>query len=385
MRQQSSKDIKTQSKNGTPSTMEELLAATRYTLKGFKRGETITGKVVEITGRTIYVDIGGKAEAVVADQEYELAKDYFRALKPGDEVTGVVLITENDAGQVILSLRIAAADSRWKAFEQAMAEDETINVKGKESTKGGLLVDADGIFGFIPASQLSRDYEGNVNELVGKDIQVKVIEVDRSQNRLVLSEKAVSEADEIEKRKKAMEAVIIGGEYDGRVVGMVPFGIFVEIDLQSKTKPKSKKEEGEEIKLEGLVHISEISWEKVDDVNQIIKEGDTVKVQVIGIDEENGKLALSIKRLSSDPWLVVGGRYKTDSKHKGTVSKVAPYGILVRMERGIEGLIHASKMPAGMTFKEGDNVDVFVESVDLDKRRLSLGVVMKDTKGMIYK
>lgn len=356
-----------------PSTMEELLKSTGYTLKGFKRGEMVKGKVVEVTGRTVYIDIGGKAEAVVAEKEFALSKEYFKAMKPGDEITGVVLITENDAGQVILSLKRAAADSKWKQFEDALAEEKTIVVKGKDVTKGGLLVDADGVYGFIPASQLSRDFENNSAALVGKNINAKVIEVDRQQNRLVLSEKAVSEAEEIEKRKKVLEAVKLDSEYTGKVVGIVPFGAFVEISLESKPKPKKDEE-----KLEGLVHISEMSWEKVDEVAKFLKEGQEVKVQVIGVDEENGKLALSMKRLSDDPWSVVGKKYKVDSKHEGTVTKITPYGILVRMEKGIEGLIHASKMPANMPFKEGDKVEVFVESLDLEKRRLSLGVVLTE-------
>jgi predicted RNA-binding protein with RPS1 domain len=144
---------------------------------------------------------------------------------------------------------------------------------------------------------------------------------------------------------------------------VVPFGVFVEIPVDGQ-------------KLEGLVHISEISWEKVDSVGKSVKEGDEVEVQVIGTDEENGKLALSMKRLRDDPWKEMASKYPVESKHKGKVVKVMPYGVFVNLDKGIEGLIHASKMPADMSFKEGDEVDVFVESVDLDKRRLSLGVVL---------
>jgi ribosomal protein S1 len=365
------KTSKTVSKTGTgPSTMEELLAVTGYKLRGFKRGQTIKGKVKEVTGRTMYVDIGGKAEAVIADQEFNLSKDYFMTLKPGDDISGVVLVSENDAGQVVLSLRQAAVDSKWKKYEEALADDKVISVKGKEVTKGGLLVEDDGVFGFIPSSQFGREAV-DVASLVGKPIRVKVVEVDRSQNRLVLSEKAVSEAEEIEQRKQALAGLKLEGEYDGVVVGSVPFGAFVEIKITPKGKTKK-----DEIKLEGLVHISEMSWEKVDDVSKVVKEGDKIKVVVIGVDEENGKLALSIKRMSDDPWLVVAKKYKVDSKHKGEVTKVTPYGVLIRLERGIEGLIHASKMPVDRAFNVGDPVDVFVESVDLDKRRLSLGVIL---------
>jgi small subunit ribosomal protein S1 len=352
--------------------MDELLKATGYKLKGFKRGEKVSGKVAEVTGRTVYIDIGGKAEAIVSEQEYDLARDYFRALKPGDEVEGIVLVSENDSGQVILSLRKAAIDTRWSTLESAMAEERALPVKVREVTKGGLLVDVDGIYGFIPSSQLGRELEGNLSAAVGKSLSTRVIEVDRAQNRLVLSEKAISEAGEIEERRKALAAVKIGGEYEATVVGVVQFGVFAEIIIPGK---KGKKAE-EAIRLEGLIHISELSWEKIDEVGKVIKVGDKVKVQVIGIDEENGKLALSVKRLTEDPWAIVEKKYKVDSNHSGTVAKVAPYGVLVRLEKGIEGLIHASKMPGDKSFAEGEKVDVFVESVDLEKRRLSLGVVL---------
>lgn len=353
---------------GKPTTMDELLRATGYVLKGFRRGETVKGKVAEVTGRSVYVNIGGKSEAIVAEQEFDLARDYFRSLKIGDEVTGVVLIAENDAGQVVLSLRRAAVDSKWKKYEDALANEEIITVHGKEATKGGLLVEDEGVYGFVPASQFSKEIEDPA-KLAGMPIKVKVIEVDRQQNRLVLSEKAVSEAEEIEKRRKALSSVKVEGEYEGTVAGLVPFGAFVEVDVGKA---------GVAEKLEGLVHISEISWEKIEDVSKVVKEGEKVKVVVIGIDEDNGKLALSIKRLTEDPWSIMANKYKNDTKHAGEVTRITPYGILVKMERGIEGLIHASKMPVDRVFQVGEHVNVFVESVDLDKRRLSLGVVLTE-------
>ena len=359
----------------SPQTMEELLAATGYKLHGFKRGEKVKGKIVEITNRTVYVDIGGKAEAVVSEQEVELARDYFRNLKPGDAVEGIVLVSENDAGQVVLSLRKAAVDNRWNSLEQAMTDETELVVKVREVTRGGLLVDLDGVYGFVPSSQVGRELEGDLSVAMGKTLRVKAIEVDRGQNRLVLSEKAVSEAEEITKRRQALGTVKIGGEYDATVVGIVPFGVFAELVFDGEDKKKKEVVE-EQIRLEGLIHISELSWEKIDEVNKMVKVGDKLKVQVIGVDEENGKLALSVKRLTGDPWTIVQKKYEVDSKHEGVVTKMAPYGVLVRMERGIEGLIHASKMPADKTFNEGDKVSVFVESVDLEKRRLSLGVVL---------
>lgn len=353
--------------------MEELLKSTGYKIKTFKRGDVVEGVVSGLAGRTVYVDVGGKTEAVIGEAEYESSKEYLKSLKVGDKITAVVVSPEADSGQIILSLKRAVEDSKWKMAEEAHEQNKIIEVKGKEVTKGGLLVEIEGgMYGFVPSSQLSRESAENMNTLVGKTFQTKVIEVDRSENRLVLSEKAIVDAEEIEKRRKIMSVVKDGEFYDGVVTGIVPFGVFIEI--------KAGKQ-----KLEGLVHISEISWEKVDDVNKILKEGQKVKVMVIGRDDENGKLALSLKRLSDDPWKIMAAKYPVDSKHAGKVIKIAPYGIFVNLEKGIEGLIHASKMPAGMDFSEGQEVEVFVESVDMDKRRLSLGVVVKDTKEMIYK
>ncbi len=359
-------------KTKSPQTMAELLTQAGQPVKTFKRNDVVKGTVSEIAGRTVYINVGGKTEAIIAEAEYETAKDYIETLKVGDEITGTVISPESEAGQIVLSLRRAAADSRWKMFDEAMASDQILTVKGKEVTRGGLLVEIEGVYGFVPASQLSKEWSDKVEKLVDQPVQVKVIEVNREDNRLVLSEKAVSEAEEIAERKKALSAVKIGGEYAGKVVGIVPFGAFVEIKAGKQM-------------LEGLVHISEISWEKIDDVTKALNLADEVKVQVIGVDEDTGKLALSIKRRTDDPWKDMAKNYPVDSKHHGKVVKIAPYGVFVNLAKGVEGLIHASKMPAEVGFIEGQDVDVFVESVDMDKRRLSLGVVVKDTKSMIYK
>lgn len=348
-------------------TMDELLASTGYVLKGFRRGETVMGKVTEVGSRAVFVDVGGKMEAIVSESEYETNRDYLKSLKVGDEVTAYVVSPESDGGQMVLSLRRAASDARWKQFEEAMESGSDMFGMVKETNKGGLLVEIEGVVGFVPASQLSHQAAEGLDKMVGKKVGVKVVEVDRIVNRLVLSEKAVTDAGEIEQRRKLLELVKVGANYKGKIVGIVPFGVFVEVMV--KNGPN-------ETKLEGLVHISEISWEKIDSVSSSLKDGDTVDVQVIGTDEENGKLALSIKRLTDDPWKRVAAGYQIDSKHKGNVVKVAPYGVFVHLDKGIEGLIHASKMPADKSYKVGDNVDVFVESVDLEKRRLSLGVVL---------
>ena len=352
---------------GAPTTMAELLAATKHKINTYKRGDVVKGRVAAVVGRTMFVDVGGKTEGILGDREFDMAREYLESLKVGDEVSGVVISQENDSGQIILSLKRAADDSRWKSFEEAHENGTTITVKGREVNKSGLLVDAEGLVGFIPSSQFSRELSESPSTLVGKPIKVQVIEVDREQNRLVLSEKAVTEAVEIEERKKLLKLVKIGTSYDGTVTGIVPFGAFIQVTVGKGAKA---------VELEGLVHISEISWEKVDDVHTVLKEGQEVEVQVIGIDEATGKLALSLKKMSDDPWKEIVKDYPVDSKHNGKVVKVAPYGVFVNLKSGIEGLIHASKMPAEAAFKEGQELEVFIESIDTEKRRLSLGVVL---------
>ncbi|MDP1743420.1 MAG: S1 RNA-binding domain-containing protein [Candidatus Amesbacteria bacterium] len=351
----------------SPLTMAQLLASTGHKISTHKRGDVVKGIITAISGHMMFVDVGGKTEGILGDREFDMAKEYLESLKVGDEVTGVVISQENDSGQIILSLKRAADDSRWKNFEEAHANGTNITVKGREVNKSGLLVDAEGLVGFIPSSQFSHELSESPQALIGKPIKVQVIEVDREQNRLVLSEKAVTESIEIEARKKLLKLVKIGTNYAGIVTGIVPFGAFVQVKVGKGAKA---------VELEGLVHISEISWEKVDDVHTQLTEGQAVEVQVIGIDESTGKLALSLKKLSDDPWINIVKDYPVDSKHKGKVVKVAPFGVFVNIRAGIEGLIHASKMSGEGGFKIGEEVNVFIESIDTDKRRLSLGVVL---------
>ncbi len=353
--------------NQKPMTMADLLASTGHKINTYKRGDVVIGRIKDISGQTIFVDVGGKTEGILGDREFDMARDYLESLKIGDEVSAIVISQENDSGQIILSLKRAADDSRWKNFEEAHENMTTITVRGREVNKSGLLVDAEGLIGFIPSSQFSHEMSESPQALVGKPIKVMVIEVDREQNRLVLSEKAVTEAAEIAARKKLLKLVKIGTNYPGTVTGIVPFGAFIQVKVDKGAKA---------VELEGLVHISEISWEKVDDVRTVLKENQDVVVQVIGIDEATGKLALSVKKLSGDPWNNIVADYPVDSTHTGKIVKVAPFGVFVNLKVGIEGLIHASKMPSETGFKEGQEVEVFIESIDTDKRRLSLGVVL---------
>lgn len=360
-------------KTGTPTTMEELLALTGYEISAPKPGEVLSGLVTDISRKMVLVDIGAKTEGMVVDKEFLAAKDFIGDLTVGDEVSVYVLSPENDRGQILLSLKRALIDRRWEQFTEYLSTGEMVSVTGLEVNKGGMIVLADGIRGFVPSSQFGKDYLGRMERLLNQDFKVKVIEVDKEKNRLIFSERHVSEAEALAKKAQALGFVEEGGTYDGVVSGIMPFGVFVGVEV-----PLGKTEKEGVGKVEGLVHISEISWEKVNDPNDYFKLGDQIKVKVLGVDEAAGKLNLSVKQLSGDPWDTVKDKYPEGAKVAGRVTRTAPFGTFVTLEPGIDGLIHISKIPAGDEPKVGEEVQVFVESVDPEQRRMSLGVVLTE-------
>lgn len=357
-----------------PKTMEELLNMTGALAKNPKKGETIIGTISDKTRKHMMVDIGGKTEGIVVDKEFEAARDYIDQLEVGDKVEAYIISSENDRGQILLSLKKAAVETKWDEFTKAMESGQTVEVKGLEVNKGGLIVAVDGIRGFIPSSQFGKEYVGNIGKLKGRKIEVKVIEVDREKNRLIFSEKHVSEATEIAQRVQALSVVKVGESYDGVISGIMHFGLFVTVSVPLKGEDGAEKMGS----VEGLVHISEISWEKVTDPHDYHKIGEKVKVKVLGIDESVGKLNLSLKQLGNDPWTNIESRYPVGTTTAGKVSRLAPFGVFVKMEPGVDGLIHSSKLSPDQEFQVGETVTVVVESVDPAQRRMSLSVVLTE-------
>lgn len=360
-------------KVGKPTSMEELLAATGYTLSVPKPGTVLKGLVTDVTKKMVLVDIGAKTEGMVVDREFEAAKDFITDLKQGDEVSVYVISPENERGQILLSLKRALVDRKWEQFTEYMSTGEAVNVKGLEVNKGGMIVLSEGIRGFVPSSQFGKDFLGKMDLLLERNFKVKVIEVDKDKNRLIFSERLVSEAEEIAKKTEALKYVTSGDVYEGVVSGIMPFGVFIGVEVPLK-------EDGAEEfgKVEGLVHISEISWEKVNDPNDYFKLGDRVKVKVLGIDEDAGKLNLSVKQLTDDPWKTVETKYPVGAKVTGRVTRTAPFGSFVTLEPGVDGLIHISKIPSGNEPKVGSDIEIFVESIDVNQRRMSLGMVLTE-------
>lgn len=359
------------------SLMDRLMAKSGASMVTPKRGQQLEGKVSFVSKKMVLVDIGAKTEGVVTDDEAKEAADLIENLKVGDKIVVFVKHPENDQGQIILSLRKAVEEGRWSVFKKWMDEDKEVDVTGLEVNKGGMVVKIGEVRGFVPASQFGEKHLGNMDELLNKTFKVKVIEVDKAQNRLIFSEKLVSDAEGLAKKDEALADVAVGTRLAGTVSGIMPFGVFVTVNVPVKRKTADGKQD-EVAKVEGLVHISEISWEKVEDPNTLFKVGQEVEVMVIGIEKEAGKLNLSIKQLSGDPWKDVETKYAVGTKHSGKVVRIAPYGIFVNFERGIDGLIHVSKKPQGKEFSLGETVDVYVEMLDAKSRRMSLGVVLTE-------
>lgn len=353
------------------SVMDKLMEGAAGFPGALKRGQKVEGTITAISKKMVLIDIGAKTEGVVSGEDLAEAYDVLKEVKEGEKVSAYVKFPENDQGQIILTLKQAADENRWYKYKKIMEEEKEVDVVGLEVNKGGMVVKIGEIRGFVPTSQFGEKFLGNMDALLNKTFKVRVIEVDKDQNRLIFSEKMVSDFEALAKKGEALEMVEMSDKFEGTVSGIMPFGVFVTVNVPMKGKD-------EVAKVEGLIHISEISWEKVEDPNVMFKVGQEVHVQVIGIDKGAGKLNLSIKQMSGDPWSKIESVYAIGTKHSGKVVRIAPYGTFVNFDKGVDGLIHVSKKPADKEFKIGEAVEVFVENLDVKARRMSLGVVLTE-------
>jgi ribosomal protein S1 len=353
----------------SPQTMEELLASTGYIIKGFKKGNILEGKITRVSPKEILINIGGKTDGVVIDRELETYRETLQTLKPGDKVTAQVIVSENDRGQAVLSLRQSIFEKRWAELADHQKSSTPVDVILKDAVRGGMLVEYSGLRGYIPQSQFDGTLSKQLDKIVGRRMQVKVMEVDQPTNRLIFSQRAVVEGEALLKQKELLSTITIGDTVESTVTGIVPFGAFAKFSVEK---------EGVKREIEGLIHISEIAWEKVEDPGEYLKSGDTVKVKIIGIEEKSGKVTLSLKQLLPDPWENVLDMFEKDTQVKGKVSRVSPYGIFVTLSPGIDGLIHISKMTPGQEPKVGEEITVTIEDIQQDKRKIGLSMSLTE-------
>ncbi len=355
--------------------MAQLLSKSTK-VRSFLLGEKVTATVVQIGDKILMLDIGAKSEGIVSDTEFELASFYIKSLKPGDKVSATVTSPENSSGQVRLSIREGAQSIGWKELGKAKLENRNIDAYVLEASRGGVTVSVFGIESFISSSQLGGKVNKNLSQISGHNLMVKVLAVDQKNQKLVLSEKAISEADLLSAQEEALKKVKVGEKFLGKVQAITNFGAFIQIMIG-------------EMPIDGLVHLSELSWERISDVSQVLTLGQVVEVCIIGKDNSGGKqgtgrLALSIKQTQKDPWEESLGNLKSDTKTRGKVLKTGDYGAVIELKPGIEGRVALNKIPDGVSLREGDLLDVFIEALDKRKRSISLGLVLT-TKPVGYK
>ena len=354
-----------------PNSSMATLVTGNLPLRKYSVGDIAEGYVISVTDNEILLDIGAKSEGVITREEFGDLKSNLPNIKAGDMLIAQVIQSESDQGYTVLSLKRAERERKWRDIEHLYNANITSEARVLEYNKGGLLADFMGMRGFIPLSHLDRvhftedltkyahgseaEIKESLRSLAGKVLKIRVIEFDKEKNRLVLSEKKALEHYSEEARQKRLEQVKEGDIAEGVVTGVMPFGVFVDLNG-----------------IEGLVHISEMAWEKVSNPSFYYTVGSPIKVKVMGVDDTSKKLALSVKRLTENPWEGVDKRLKAGQKVKGIVSKIVPFGAFISVEKGLDGLLHISQTNGPL--KVGDEVEATILSIDSESQKLSLSL-----------
>ncbi len=347
--------------------LTDLIKKHSKQVKSFEAGDVVEGTVVAKDKKFVLLDVGSKSEGLIPTEELKFLPE--KDAEVGQKITATVVQSENRQGNLVLSLKKAKSQYNWDTLKDLADDSENIEVVVVDYLNGGLIVDAQGQRGFVPISHLSRGHfeqfnaamaEGNASEtakelggLRGQVLTVKIIEIDAEKNRLVMSEKEAMSKDELDARAKRMGEIEIGSIIEGTVSTVLPYGILVDLG-----------------NVDGLVHISEIAWEKVSSPSDYFKSGDKITVKVIGKDTD--KIALSVKELKDNPWNNVEERYPLGKKVKAKVSKVVPFGAFIELEPGLDGLIHISETVGPLNV--GDEVEAIVVNVDSKERKLALSI-----------
>lgn len=336
-----------------------------------KVGDVVKGKVISVDKGAVRIDIEGVTTGVIRGRELFSESREYAGLKVGDEAEATVLELENENGEMELSFRIAGYRKAWDNMKKWMKEGLTVKARALSANRGGVLMQVDALKGFMPVSQLNPEHYPRVmggdknrileklQELVGQEMEVKVIDAEEKEEKLIVSERAVWE----DSQKAVLESYKIGDVVDGEVSALTAFGAFLKFG------------EG----LEGLVHISEIAWQRIEHPRDLLKVGDQVKAQIIQLD--HSKIYLSIKRLVDDPWKKVAEKYKVGSKVKGKIIKVEPFGLMVALDKEIHGLAHVSELSddpisnVSDKFKVGQDAEFEVVSLEPTEHRLGLRAV----------
>ena len=344
------------------TSMAELMAKKAPAIKSFKKGEKVKGKITKLTKNEILIDIGAKTEAVVLEKDKAILNTILNSLKVGDTVEVGVLNPESDQGNPVVSLRRFVDERVWGDVEKLKDEKKILNVNINEHTKGGFLVTSeDGVTGFMPNSQVILN--DTPASFVGKSMKVVILEVNRAAHKVIFSQKAATTDADF---TKAVKGLKVGDAVEALVSNTTTFGVFVSID-----------------DLEGFIHLSELSWDRIESAEKFYKSGEKIKAKVIAIDKDGKRINLSVKKLSKDPFEELASSFEVDNKVKGEVKQIGSVGVIVDLGE-VEGLIKKDKIPPGSKYNVGDNIEAIVSEIDAKRHRIVLLPALKE-KPMGYR
>lgn len=344
--------------------MVEEMNAELNSVNPLQPGDVVTGKVTKVEDKQAYVDVGYKTDGIVPISELSSlhVEKVSDVVNVGDEIQLKVLRINEEEDECVLSKRAVDAEHAWENLKQKMAQDEIIEAEVAEVVKGGLVVDL-GVRGFIPASLVERHYVEDFSDYKGRQLRLKIIELDEESNKLILSQKAVLDEEAEAEKKETMNNLEVGQVIEGTVQRLTDFGAFVDIGG-----------------VDGLVHISELAWHRVEKPSDVVNEGDTVKVKVLKVDPENERISLSIKETQPGPWDRVAEEIAPGDVVTGTVKRLVSFGAFVEVRPGVEGLVHISQIShrhigtPSEVLKEGDEIQVKVLDMNPANQRISLSI-----------
>ena len=343
---------------GSSKTMAELLASYKSPFVTLHKGDIIEGTITKLSSAAVLVDVNAKAEAVVLEKDKRILHNILSSLSVGDKVNVQILNPESDMGNPVVSLRRFLDSKLWNNLEELQKNKKIIDVTVDDVIKGGLLVSGDGISGFLPNSQLSfashTITEGSSQNIIGSKIKAIVLEVDRVTNKIIFSQSHVLNQEDFEKEIKGLKT---GQKVKTSVKNVTPYGIFVSVP------------NGERV-VDGFMHISEISWERVSDTSSLYNTGDSIDVAITGFDKEARRVNLSVKKLKIDPFDEKIKNFSADKKLSATVVKILSTGVSLDLGDETHGFIRKEKIPPTVSYKAGDLVDVTVSEIDLKRRRV---------------
>jgi small subunit ribosomal protein S1 len=352
------------------ASMEDLLRASEQQYRTLKHGDVVEGTVMKVDREEILIDIGAKSEGLIPSHELQsLTEEERGALQIGDTLLVSVVQPENQEGHAILSLDRARQERSWRDLQKKFEGGEVIQAQVSGYNKGGLLVNLQGVRGFVPSSQVSSIPPGEANKqaemarLQGQSLPLKIIEINRARNRLILSERQAVQEERESRRSRLLRELEPGQVVEGRVSSICDFGAFVDVGGA-----------------DGLVHLSELSWKRVNHPNEVLKVGDRINVQVLSVDPNERKIALSLKRTQPEPWTTITENYQLGQVVRGTITQLTSFGAFARLEDGIEGLIHVSELAEGRVahpknvVNVGDTLDLKVIRIDPARRRIGLSL-----------